>query len=159
MLDCSSVKHVDTTSIQALIDTRNQLDRHAYPDPVEWHLSHISNRWTRRALASAGFGYPSHAILEANPAWKPAYTVASVDPTGDYEKQSSVIHTKDVDSDDIDRISSGSKSGRAGDRVPDRVAALQGVNRPFFHLDVGAAVEAAIANIETKRGRYPIATR
>lgn len=150
---------MDTTSVQALIDTRHQLDRHASPEPVEWHLSHVSNRWTRRALASAGFGFPSHALLEAKPAWKPIYTVAAVGSTGDYEKQSSVFNTKDVDSDDIDRISSGSQSGKTGGRIPDRVATVQGVNRPFFHLDLAAAVETAIANVQTKTERHPVSSQ
>jgi solute carrier family 26 (sodium-independent sulfate anion transporter), member 11 len=154
ILDCSSVNHVDITSIQALVDTRHQLDRHAFPEPVEWHFANVTNRWARRAFAAAGFGYPSHAILEANPQWKPTYTVATLGRAGDHEKQSSVINTKDSASDDGDRISSASGTTRAGNRIGFRLATVQGVNRPFFHLDVSAALETAIADIQTKVGHH-----
>ena len=46
---------------------------------VEWHFAHIQNRWTKRALASAGFGYP---IIEPNATefsrWKPVFSVAEI---------------------------------------------------------------------------------
>ncbi|KAK6082816.1 sulfate permease [Seiridium cupressi] len=154
VLDCSTINHVDTTSIQALIDTRNQLDRHAFPEPVEWHLANVTNRWTRRAFAAAGFGFPSHALLEANPAWKPTYSVAVVGSGSDYEKQSSIVHTKDIESDDIDRISSSSVPAKSGSRIPNRVGTVTGINRPFFHLDVTAALETAIANSQSKTARH-----
>jgi hypothetical protein len=51
------VNNIDVTSTRQLIDTRNQLDRHAYANKVDWHFAHINNRWTKRALASVGFGY------------------------------------------------------------------------------------------------------
>lgn len=63
ILDFSSVNNVDITSIQQLIDVRNQLDRYASPDRVEWHLACIHNRWTKRALLHAGFGYPKPSPL------------------------------------------------------------------------------------------------
>ena len=49
----------DQRQFQHLIDVRNQLDRYAAPNKVDWHLACINNRWTKRALASAGFGYPT----------------------------------------------------------------------------------------------------
>ncbi len=67
--------------MQHLIDVRNQLDRHAAPEKVEWHLACIHNRWTKRALASAGFGYPSPTNADG-PAlfnrWKPVFSVAEI---------------------------------------------------------------------------------
>ncbi len=81
ILDFSSVNNVDITSVQHLIDVRNQLDRHAAPEKVEWHLACIQNRWTKRALASAGFGYPSPTNADG-PAlfnrWKPVFSVAEI---------------------------------------------------------------------------------
>lgn len=65
--------------MQHLIDVRNQLDRYAAPDKVDWHLACINNRWTKRALASAGFGYPTPAgdsnVIER---WKPIFSVAEL---------------------------------------------------------------------------------
>lgn len=80
ILDFSSVNNVDITSVQHLIDVRNQLDRYASPDKVDWHLACINNRWTKRALASAGFGYPTPLgndgpVFER---WKPIFSVAEI---------------------------------------------------------------------------------
>ena len=76
------MNNVDITSVQHLIDVRNQLDRYAAPEKVDWHLACINNRWTKRALASAGFGYPvpdggSHAFQR----WKPVFSVADIGGT------------------------------------------------------------------------------
>lgn len=69
---------MDVTSVQNLIDVRNQLDRYASPEVVEWHFACINNRWTKRALVSAGFGYPTPQLREDGhfQRWKPVYSVA-----------------------------------------------------------------------------------
>ncbi|EXJ82455.1 SulP family sulfate permease [Capronia epimyces CBS 606.96] len=77
ILDFSAVNNVDVTSVQNLIDVRNQLDRYAAPDVVQWHLACINNRWTKRALASAGFGYPTPPAQEYS-RWKPIFSVAEI---------------------------------------------------------------------------------
>ena len=59
ILDFSAVNNVDVTSIQNLVDVRNQLNLRAAPLEVQWHFAQVRNRWTKRALAAAGFGYPS----------------------------------------------------------------------------------------------------
>ncbi|MCJ1306380.1 Sulfate permease 2 [Agyrium rufum] len=80
ILDFSSVNNVDITSVQTLIDVRNQLDRYAAPHRVEWHMACINNRWTKRALASAGFGYPAHDQPDSAhfQRWKPVFSVAEI---------------------------------------------------------------------------------
>ncbi|KIW62478.1 hypothetical protein PV04_10651 [Phialophora macrospora] len=77
ILDFQSVNNVDVTSVQDLIDIRNQLDRYAAPEPVQWHLANINNRWTKRALASAGFGFPTVPHEEIH-RWKPIFSVAEI---------------------------------------------------------------------------------
>lgn len=77
ILDFSSVNNVDITSVQNLIDVRNQLARYAAPDVVQWHFACINNRWTKRALASAGFGYPSIPTAEYH-RWKAIFSVAEI---------------------------------------------------------------------------------
>lgn len=77
ILDFSSVNNVDITSIQNLIDVRNQLDRYAAPNAVQWHAACINNRWTKRALTSAGFGYPTLPAEEFH-RWKPIFSVAEI---------------------------------------------------------------------------------
>ena len=79
ILDFSSVNNVDITSVQHLIDIRNQLDRYAAPNTVDWHLACINNRWTKRALASAGFGFPTpQGDASALERWKPIFSVAEL---------------------------------------------------------------------------------
>ncbi|KAI9813128.1 MAG: Sulfate permease 2 [Pycnora praestabilis] len=79
ILDFSSVNNVDITSVQHLIDVRNQLDRYASPDKVDWHMACINNRWTKRSLAAAGFGYPTPDEPSlVHERWKPIFSVAEI---------------------------------------------------------------------------------
>ncbi|MCJ1438759.1 Sulfate permease 2 [Xylographa pallens] len=77
ILDFSSVNNVDITSVQHLVDVRNQLDFYTAPHRVDWHMACINNRWTKRALASAGFGFPSPDDL-ALTRWKAIFSVAEI---------------------------------------------------------------------------------
>ncbi|WEW58275.1 hypothetical protein PRK78_003743 [Emydomyces testavorans] len=79
ILDFSSVNNVDVTSVQNLIDVRNQLDTYAAPQPVHWHFANINNPWTKRALASAGFGYPTPTGNASLKRWKPIFSVANLE--------------------------------------------------------------------------------
>ena len=78
ILDFSSVNHVDITSVQQLIDVRNQLDRYAAPDTVDWHIACISNRWAKRALAAGAFGYPTKRPDVPHLRWKSIFSVAEI---------------------------------------------------------------------------------
>jgi sodium-independent sulfate anion transporter 11 len=143
ILDFSSVNHVDVTSIQGLVDVRNQLDRYASPEIVEWHFASINNRWTKRALTAAGFGYISTDRVRARSHWTPVYSFAAVgdgaqsrDPKQDLEA-----------ADGIEPVNDHSN------HFPSKVSAVHGQNRPFFHIDVQGAVESAIAGVEAKLAR------
>ncbi|RYP27433.1 hypothetical protein DL767_007677 [Monosporascus sp. MG133] len=78
ILDFSSVNTVDVTSVQQLIDIRNQMDRYTAPDVVDWHIACINNRWTKRALVSAGFGYPAERPDGLHQRWKSIFSVADI---------------------------------------------------------------------------------
>lgn len=78
ILDFSSVNFVDITSVQQLIDVRNQLDRYAAPDYVDWHIACINNRWTKRALVAAGFGYPTERPDGLHHRWQSIFSVAEM---------------------------------------------------------------------------------
>lgn len=78
ILDFSSVNNVDVTSVQQLIDVRNQLDRYTSPDTVDWHVACINNRWTKRALVSAGFGYVTERPDGFHHRWQPIFSVAEI---------------------------------------------------------------------------------
>jgi sodium-independent sulfate anion transporter 11 len=136
ILDFSAVNNVDVTSIQGLIDVRAQLDRYAAPDNVEWHFASINSRWTKRALTTAGFGYIDRERFASRQHWNPVYSYAPLDTSapklGDAEAQ-----------DEIQSV--GHKGFPSG-----KVTTVHGQNRPFFHIDVPAAVESAIAGINGK---------
>ncbi|KAF2638289.1 sulfate permease-like protein [Massarina eburnea CBS 473.64] len=124
VLDFSAVNHLDITTVQGLVDVRAQLDRYAAPDIVEWHFASINSRWAKRALTSAGFGYVDSEKFRSRQHWNPVYSFADLD--------ADVAKSTDVESREV--------SGK--------VTALHGLNRPFFHVDVQAAVESAIQGIE-----------
>ncbi|KAJ5586769.1 uncharacterized protein N7459_002534 [Penicillium hispanicum] len=178
ILDFSSVNNVDTTSVQNLIDVRNQLDLYASPRSVQWHFAHINNRWTKRALAAAGFGYPTPASSDGFHRWKPIFSVAEIEGSTsaaahaelvNNEREHAQLHnTHDLETgiksesatterethtisseesntvheDKLQRDLSDSKAYR-GRR---KVALVQGMNRPFFHIDLTSALQSAVAN-------------
>ena len=46
---------------------------------VDWHFACIHNRWTKRALAAAGFGYPAQPPETGESRrWKPIFSVAEI---------------------------------------------------------------------------------
>ncbi|CAG5170167.1 uncharacterized protein ALTATR162_LOCUS7137 [Alternaria atra] len=137
ILDFSAVNNVDVTSIQGLIDVRAQLDRHAAPETVEWHFASINSRWTKRALTTAGFGYIDRERFASRQHWNPVYSYAPLDNSG------SKLHDEEAP-DEIHAVNrnKGLPSGK--------VTTVHGQNRPFFHIDVAAAVESAIAGVNGK---------
>lgn len=156
ILDFAAVNNVDVSSVQNLVDVRNQLDRYAAPSPVGWHFANITSRWSRRALASAGFGYPKINSPELN--WKSVISVADFDDSLSSSQRNEPSHSGDVESraqgDEIEAnphppgrsFASVEKGVHA--RVTTTQVSLYGVNRPFFHLDVLSAVESVLAIIE-----------
>lgn len=147
ILDFGSVNHVDITSVQNLIDVRNQLDRHAAPEKVEWHFAAVNNRWTKRALAAAGFGYPAEDHAAEGKTWTPVFSVAHAAevarPVDLREKQG------------LDEEAGRPLTGRDSDSVQPVALATGGpkrrlvgsVLRPFFHPDIDGALQSAIRNI------------
>lgn len=170
ILDFSSVNNVDVTSVQNLIDVRNQLDLYASPDPVQWHFAYIKNRWTKRALASAGFGYPSVGSEEsAVRRWKPIFSVAELgginsaaavaererleklkavdaEHGGRTETVEQDQHPENSSNDSINyqnqlKTSTAYENGR-------KIALVHGINLPLFHVDITSALQSAIANVK-----------
>ncbi|KAL8846157.1 MAG: hypothetical protein Q9221_008737 [Calogaya cf. arnoldii] len=179
ILDFSSVNNVDITSVQNLIDVRNQLDRYAAPDRVDWHLACLNNRWTKRALTSAGFGFPTPSGDSSR--WKPIFSVAEIggkssaaaaaesrEHEGEIKQQLSVDEESGVGgnsaagADDVVTLEGGAGSDTSdfkqtidsskAYRVQTRVAAVHGLNRPLFHVDLTSALQSAVANIERRAG-------
>ncbi|KAL9041159.1 MAG: hypothetical protein Q9180_001463 [Flavoplaca navasiana] len=178
ILDFSSVNNVDITSVQNLIDVRNQLDKYAAPDRVDWHLACINNRWTKRALTSAGFGFPTPSGDSSR--WKPIFSVAEIggkssaaaaaenrenegeinkqlsgDEEGGFgqEKADAAGKADEVSSDTTDFKQTIASSKAYGFQT--KVAAVHGLNRPLFHVDLTSALQSAVSNIERRAGDEP----
>lgn len=167
ILDFSSVNNVDITSVQQLIDVRNQLDRYASPDTVDWHLACINNRWTKRALASAGFGFSPVESGHAS-RWKPIFSVAEIGGSdsaarvGDVSRRQSKEDQAEIGADKISKLhevihgGSGSETYYDVSKVPKavashaRVAVVHSLGRPLFHIDLTSALQSAIANVEER---------
>lgn len=185
ILDFSSVNNVDVTSVQNLIDVRNQLDLYASPDTVQWHFAHLNNRWTKKALAAAGFGYPTPASENGFKRWKPIFSVAEIEGSSsaaahaemvnhEREARQAGLHNDPHTHDDIEsylkpkpemtevETQAPEDSSSQEDKLKftreiadskayqdrPKVAVVQGLNRPFFHIDLTSALQSAIANAQ-----------
>lgn len=138
------------TSVQALADVRYQLSRYAVPEVVEWHFASVTNRWTKRALASAGFGY-IHTDEKLPKTWTPFHSFAPIAAGGEVKNsprtKSDEEHTSE---DDITTTRYGDEKNVAAVSYGSKFTTLYGANRPFFHADVPAAVAAAVLSAEAK---------
>lgn len=168
--------------MQHLIDVRNQLDRYAAPDKVDWHLACINNRWTKRALASAGFGYPTpRSEADTVQRWKPIFSVAEIgghtsaaaaaehrenerelkrqrtEERGSQSPEKGEAISKDdaADSETSDFAQKIATSKAYASGVGARVAVVHGLNRPLFHVDLTSALQSAIANAERSGDSEP----
>lgn len=147
ILDFSCVHHMDVTGAQALIDMRNQMTRYAAPEIVEWRFSNIQSRWTKRALASAGFGFRSPdagAKGVSSSIFSIADHLGGSSSTTRIEEQSGKAH-------DIEE-GGGEKHDNEIRKTTSnaRLLAVHGLNRPFFHFDLQEAVEATIDSVGSR---------
>ena len=169
ILDFSSVNYLDITSVQTLIDVRNQLDRYAAPNVVDWHIASVSNRWSKRALVSAGFGYPTDLQDDPHQRWKSIFSVADIGgrdsaaaQAEQEEAQAQALRgasgsAKTATGLDIEEANSSSsvdddtKPKGAGSRL--KGVTVHGLNRPLFHVDLTSALQSAVANVEARAAR------
>lgn len=165
ILDFSSVNNVDITSVQQLIDVRNQLDKYVSPSVIDWHFTSINNRWTKRALVSAGFGYPTISTGDSTISrWKPIFSIAEIGGSSSAaqaaealsnEKGLKITRDREIERPTpvIERIGSDSKSSLSelkGNVRPGRTAVVNGLNRPLFHIDLTSALQSAIVNVKER---------
>ncbi|RYP43890.1 hypothetical protein DL768_009595 [Monosporascus sp. mg162] len=156
ILDLAAVgSALDSGAVEGLVDLRTQLDHWAAPDPVEWHFAHAGNRWTRRALAVAGFGYPGARQLERDGGrWEPLFGLSEKKRVGSRSAASPGITNNnprpggDKPLNDADGVETGCTARRSS-----RLAPVYGINRPNFHIDLEAAVEACERSLAWKDNR------
>lgn len=176
ILDFSSVNNVDVTSIQRLIDVRNQLDTYASPSVVDWHIACINNRWTKRALVAGGFGVPTNPSDGLQHRWKSIFSVAEIGGKDsaaamaealNNELQISETLSKAAPADEEAGIAGPAESvagetessvtapsfeklTAAGIYRRRKGAVVNGLDRPLFHIDLTNAVQSAIINAEAR---------
>lgn len=141
ILDFSAVNHVDVTSIQNLVDVRTQLNLRAAPLEVQWHFTNIRNRWTKRALAAAGFGYPSLGLSSSVLDGKP---VECSNPRGE-------VAPRDMETGkERPRNGSDQWAELIEERLPSNAPCSvksKSVIRPYFHSDLTSALQSVDAYI------------
>lgn len=171
ILDMSAVNNVDTTSVQNLIDVRNQLDRYADPDRVQWHFAFVKSRWTKRALSAGGFGYATPAGDPHFHRWKPIFSIGEIrgaaeaqevdanlrrdtlrvaeeGKTGAHHEADSIQGSEESNGHGIAKELRDSQAYKSHDV---KTAVITGLNRPFFHTDLTSALQSAIRNTESLR--------
>lgn len=122
--------HVDVTAVQALIDTRNEVERWA-DHPVEFHFATILSPWIHRALVAGGFGTGTSSSSVPR-------EIAQVVPYRGLHDDPAELHKLPSGSD-----AEASDKGRASLESPDGYGPVIPTDTPFFHLDLAAAVRAA----------------
>jgi len=136
VLDFSTVSHIDTTAVQALIDARSVIQKWA-DHPVEFHFATILSPWIHRALVAGGFGIGSSTSHIQ-------HEIAAVVP---YARDPSALPRFGVEI-ESDLESGGiKKSDSETDLPPVGYAPLVSTDTSFFHLDLTAAVNAAESSV------------
>ncbi|KAF5845091.1 hypothetical protein GGP41_001240 [Bipolaris sorokiniana] len=150
VLDFSTVNILDITSIDGLKGLRDTLDRYATPGLVEWHFAGVHNRWTRKALSFAGFGFPATTNVDSMSNWCPAYTVTkSLAGATDEERKEVELVKRSASVRDEEFCKEAAESSETQIHMSNsgkqrHFEPMYGVDRPFFHLDLHDAVDAAV---------------
>ncbi|KAI1465847.1 sulfate permease [Daldinia caldariorum] len=145
ILDFSTVSNIDTDAIHRLVVLRKQLERWSSPDTVQFHFASVDDRWVRRALVMAGFGYPSQRELEAPIPWSPVFSLAKKNNAPETTPDGVLGGPSSVPRRDIENAEIENSNGEAIPMGPGQLAVTHGVNYPNFHADLSAAVQAVSA--------------
>jgi solute carrier family 26 (sodium-independent sulfate anion transporter), member 11 len=147
--DFGAVSNIDSTGIQSLVDTRQQLERYA-DRQLEFHFAQILSPWIKRALVAGGFGIgnPTHRVIEVASV-VPVTGIESPNHHGDEDfarRRQKTLGVKPLDSPDFDieRLPDRPKNPATGKPSEDsEVLPVVETNYPFFHLDLDDAVRSA----------------
>ena len=147
--DFGAVSNIDSTGVQSLVDTRQQLDRYSDRE-VEYHFASILSPWIKRALVAGGFGTgsPAHRVVEVASV-VPITSAEDPDLHGeeDFQRRRRKVHgIKDIEGGDdiIAPIPSKTAEGRElAQSVSSEAIPVVPTNYPFFHLDLDDAVRSA----------------
>ena len=148
--DFSAVSNIDSTGIQSLVDTRQQLDKYADRE-IEYHFAAVMSPWIKRALVAGGFGtgQPAHRVVEVASVVPIGNIANAEDPDTRGEEEFQRRRRKDIEAgqDIIQQIpdkhpETANESSRSHSSDSD-VLPVVPTNYPFFHLDLDDAVRSA----------------
>ncbi|KAI1477722.1 sulfate permease [Daldinia eschscholtzii] len=147
ILDFSTVSNIDTDTIHGLVVLHKQLEHWSFPETVQLHFASIDDRWVRRALVIAGFGFPSQRELEAPIPWAPSFCLAkkntpAITPNLPLAESSSGLRSGITD---LNNSEIGNSDAEATPMGPRQLVPTHGINYPNFHADLTAAVQAVSA--------------
>jgi sodium-independent sulfate anion transporter 11 len=140
IFDFSGVSNIDTTGVQALVDTRNEVERWV-DGPVEFHFATILSPWIRRALVAGGFG--GHSAGGARPS-EVAPVVSGGDGHRDNLGTPGATHISPEDAESHTPTTNAQFSQQQN--AANSYDTLVPQDTPFFHFDLPAAVAAAEAS-------------
>ncbi|KAH0830499.1 sulfate permease [Lanmaoa asiatica] len=143
ILDFSGVSQLDTTAVQALIDTRSEVERWA-DAPVEFHFASILSPWIQRALIAGGFGIGTPTEL-------PSEIAPVVTYRDGYRGTDAESKTPQADVEAHETFQPPlSHEGRG----PLNDMPLLTEATPFFHIDLVAALRAVEATSGQRLSRH-----
>ncbi|KAG8872462.1 hypothetical protein FRB97_007623 [Tulasnella sp. 331] len=144
VLDFTAVSSIDTTAVQALIDSRGDIERWADRE-VTFHFCHILSPWIRRGLVAGGFGIPADERRRAN---VPIEIAPIAGPINDDDPEFSYhdLRGERDDSEDVEAAEQRIQvNASAASSATDFEGSLVSTATPYFHFDLSSAVSAAEA--------------
>ncbi|KAJ7172701.1 sulfate transporter family-domain-containing protein [Mycena filopes] len=144
VIDLSSISHIDITAVQALIDTRNEVERWA-DHPVEFHFATLLSPWIRRALIAGGFG----TGVSASRVPREIAQVVPYRGLSDAANGNELYRLRQDSDAEVGEVGDSKlgeereEPGSPDPSVVDGYAPVVETDTPFFHLDLAAAVRAA----------------
>ncbi|KAI5124536.1 hypothetical protein M0805_003059 [Coniferiporia weirii] len=146
VLDFTTISHIDTTGVQALVDTRTEVERWA-DRSIEFHFANVLSPWIRRALVAGGFGIgrPSAGV--------PAEIAPVVPATyDDSDREDFKKSPSDDPESNIKRRTLKSTANSDLSRAFNLNNSVGSSATPFFHFDLETAVKAAELGTPTPSG-------
>jgi sodium-independent sulfate anion transporter 11 len=137
--------NIDTTGVQALVDTRNEVERWV-DGPVEFHFANILSPWVRRGLVAGGFGLGEHSSpVEIAPVVDSQEYASNAPPDWKLDTQSPTSKKGQIHDIESNEDNEAYKKKTASDGGSENLAEgpLLSAVTPFFHVDLASAVAAA----------------
>ncbi|KAG8217441.1 sulfate permease [Butyriboletus roseoflavus] len=146
ILDFSTVSQVDATAIQALTDTRDEIERWTNA-PVEFHFASIHSPWMQRALLGGGFGTGTPTRLPSETA--PVATYGGGHMAAWKSKAHSETPRTDVEAHETYQSPLSHEREGVLESTP-----LLPEATPFFHFDLVAALRDVEGNSGPQLSRH-----